>query len=180
MRVDTIVVDNFYNDPDNIRSFALKQNFDVIGNFPGRRTKPFFNDSMKVVIAKTLHHAGGIITEWFDKEYSGSFQFCTKEDKTWVHADQFNGWSGVCYLTPNAPSNSGTAFYKNKNGSHEYAGVNFDWKDESQWEVTDYIANKYNRLVLYRGNLFHAATNYFGDNLQNGRLFQVFFLNTEY
>jgi len=33
---------------------------------------------------------------------------------------------------------------------------------------------------MYRGDYFHASLDYFGDNPQNGRLFQVFFFNTEY
>ena len=52
--------------------------------------------------------------------------------------------------------------------------------DYTKWEMTDYVANKYNRIVLYRGNLYHASLDYFGNNIQNGRLFQTFFFNTEY
>ena len=43
--------------------------------------------------------------------------------------------------------------------------------------MTDYVSNKYNRLVLYRASLFHKSLDYFGKGLNDGRLFQVFFFN---
>ena len=48
------------------------------------------------------------------------------------------------------------------------------------YRLIDFKRNKYNRIVLYRGNLYHASLDYFGNNYQNGRLFQTFFFNTEY
>jgi hypothetical protein len=50
----------------------------------------------------------------------------------------------------------------------------------TKWELVDRIANRYNRLVLYRSNMYHTSLDYFGKNLQDGRLFQLFFINTEY
>ena len=55
-----------------------------------------------------------------------------------------------------------------------------DGNDYTKWEMTDYVSNKYNRLVLYRGNMYHASVDYFGNTLQDGRLFQTFFFNTEF
>jgi len=45
--------------------------------------------------------------------------------------------------------------------------------------LVDQIANVYNRLVLYRGDHFHMSLDYFGQGLEDGRLFQTFFFNTE-
>jgi hypothetical protein len=53
-------------------------------------------------------------------------------------------------------------------------------QDMTKWELVDRIGNLYNRLILYRGDIYHASLDYFGNSLENGRLFQVFFLNTEY
>ena len=50
----------------------------------------------------------------------------------------------------------------------------------SKWEVVDVVANKFNRLVLYRGDLFHSSLDYFGKDKYDGRLFQTFFFNTEF
>jgi hypothetical protein len=90
-------------------------------------------------------------------------------------------WAGVCYLTPDAPLSGGTGIYRHK-ATGEYRRTTEDQHegyDYTKWELVDRVGNKYNRLVIYRGDLFHASLDYFGDNLQNGRLFQTFFFNTE-
>ena len=54
-----------------------------------------------------------------------------------------------------------------------------DSQDYDKWEMIDQVSNKYNRLIMYRGNMFHQSLDYFGDTMYNGRLFQTFFFNTE-
>jgi hypothetical protein len=49
----------------------------------------------------------------------------------------------------------------------------------TKWEMVDFIGNKYNRLVIYQGDLFHSSLDYFGTDINNGRLFQTFFFDTE-
>jgi hypothetical protein len=34
MNVQTYVIDNFYNNPDEVRQYAMEQDFQTIGNFP--------------------------------------------------------------------------------------------------------------------------------------------------
>ena len=58
--------------------------------------------------------------------------------------------------------------------------IYLDSRDLSKWEMVDIVGNKYNRLVLYRGDLFHSSLDYFGTNQYDGRLFQTFFFNTEF
>jgi hypothetical protein len=60
--------------------------------------------------------------------------------------------------------------------SHENLYEGYDY---TKWDKVDSIGNKYNRLILYRGDLFHASLDYFGKNLYDGRLFQTFFFDTE-
>tara|TARA_R110000803_G_scaffold101875_3_gene169899 strand:+ start:867 stop:1448 length:582 start_codon:yes stop_codon:yes gene_type:complete len=192
MKVSSITVDDFYSDVDEVRQFALQQSFDVEGNYPGRRTKSFLNDSMKEVIQTILlPHAGEVV--WWGGEYSGAYQYTTKHDKSWIHADHTSNWAGVVYLTPNAPPSGGTGFFKHKemglteaaykeDGSYDdgvMSQVYKDSQDYDKWEMIDQVSNKYNRLIMYRGNMFHQSLDYFGDTMYNGRLFQTFFFNTE-
>ena len=185
MKTTLIIVDDFYQNPDDVRAYALSQPFEVSGNYPGVRTKPWLPDNLKNSIQYIIQNAGGRITNWFeDSGYTGAFQICTAKDRTWIHADSFNTWAAVCYLTPDAPLSSGTALYRWKE-TKEYERTDnkapyLDGYDYTKWEKADYVANKYNRIVLYRGNLYHASLDYFGNNLENGRLFQTFFFNTEY
>ena len=61
-RVSYVVVDNVYTNPHEVRAFALKQDFSVKGNYPGRRTKSFADDSMKELIQTYVYGAAGRLT----------------------------------------------------------------------------------------------------------------------
>lgn len=177
MEVNLIVIDNFYANPDPVRAFALQQPFAVEGNYPGMRTACFLTDDVKQAIALHMQFAGKI-TNWLD--YSGSFQIATANDRTWVHSDENNRWSAVCYLTPDAPHTGGTGFFKHKEtGQYSLVDSYHEGYDYTKWDLVDRVGNRYNRLVIFRGSLFHASMDYFGNNLENGRLFQLFFFNTE-
>ena len=69
-----------------------------------------------------------------------------------------------------------------KTGSIYEDGTDYssDTQDMTKWDLVDRIANRYNRLVLYRSNIYHTSLDYFGKDSHDGRLFQLFFLNTEY
>tara|TARA_R110000765_G_scaffold4389_3_gene13910 strand:+ start:1233 stop:1784 length:552 start_codon:yes stop_codon:yes gene_type:complete len=183
MNTNTIIIDDFYENVDEVRSFALSQPFDITGNFPGKRTVSFAdNQSVKSIISQALSTVGKI-TYWpeeFDN-YNGSYQITTAGDRSWIHCDSGTTWAGVCYLTPDAPLSSGTGFYKHKETGLLSSDIN--WKEDAQdvtkWELVSSIGNVYNRLILYRGNQFHASMNYFGENDSDGRLFQTFFFDTE-
>lgn len=193
MENSVFIIDNFYNDPYETREFALSLEFDVPGNYPGRRTKSIFNQSVYDVIQNTVYNAGGNITRWDMDQYTGSFQYTTSRDRSWIHADQTTTWAGVCYLTPNAPLSSGTGLFrhistgiesapKNPDGTYDYdllEKINLDSQDMTKWELTDRLANKFNRLVIYKGDFFHMSLDYFGQDKFDGRLFQTFFFDTE-
>jgi hypothetical protein len=180
MNIDLLIVNDFYSNPDEVRAFALSQEFNVTGNFPGKRTKSFLDQGMKDGIQYTMQFAGKV-TDWFENDdYTGSYQLCTANDRTWIHSDYYNMWAGVLYLTPDAPHTSGTALYRYKaTGEHRKITKDYEGYDYTKYDKFDIIGNKYNRLILYRGDLFHASLDYFGDNDQNCRLFQTFFFNTE-
>jgi len=199
METSLIIVDNFYQDPDDVREFALSQDFGVTGNYPGNRTKSFLNDELKYWINSIVEPHAGPVTYWGnegEESYTGAFQVTTSDDRTWIHADQTTKWAGVCYLTPNAPHTGGTGIFRHKetglmsiprdeNGERvDYdhpllEPLNGDYNDYTKWDLVDVVGNIYNRLVLYRGDLFHASLDYFGNTMENGRLFQTFFFSTE-
>lgn len=195
MRTNLIIVDNFYGiDPMVPRNFALSQEFSEYGNYPGQRTRSFHYDGLKNCIQDIVQHAGGKITQFEELQYNASYQYTTAKDKSWIHADQTTMWAGVCYLTPDAPLSAGTGLFKHKetglygaaydeNGNYDKEVMDKIYKDSrdmSKWDMVDMVSNKFNRLVLYRGNLFHTSLDYFGTDKYNGRLFQTFFFNTEY
>ena len=193
MQISSYIIDDFYSDVDEVREFALKQDFSVRGNYPGPRTKSFINESVKETIEDVVKPFYGNVKYWGDEEYTGAYQYTTSRDRSWIHADQTTKWAGVCYLTPNAPLSAGTGLFKHKatgltmaprkdDGSYDdelLAEVYKDAQDMTKWELVDNVANVYNRLILYRGDHFHMSMDYFGQDLYDGRLFQTFFFNTE-
>jgi hypothetical protein len=184
MKTNMIVIDEFYNNPNDVREFALSQEFDVTGNWPGSRTKTFINESTKETIQKILQDVSGNVTDWQANDgYTGSFQLTTSMDRSWIHADSYNTWAGVLYLTPDAPLSGGTGIFRyKKTGSMAEDGTDLSGvtQDMTKWELVDRVGNVYNRLVLYRGNNYHMSLDYFGKDKEDGRLFQLFFITTEY
>lgn len=183
MIINAFVVDAFYNNPDEVRDFALAQDFNVTGNYPGARTKSFATDSIKETIQAIVGPQAGKITYWPDG-YNGAYQITTARDRSWIHADHGTKWAGVVYLTPNAPLSSGTGFFRHKETgltwSQDGKGIwNNHAQDMTKWEMVSSVGNIYNRLILYRGKQFHSSLDYFGSSLQDGRLFQTFFFSTE-
>jgi len=183
MKQNVIVVDDFYEDPDSVRTFALSQDFYVKGNFPGDRTKSFSTEKMKHTFEKLI---GNTISYWprSEADYNGCFQLTTSRMRSWIHRD-ITDWAAVIYLTPNAPFSGGTGFYKHKNTGNicasnfdeENKQMDMDSYDNSKWELIDNIGNVYNRLILFRGKRSHSSMVYFGNTKNDGRLFQTFFFN---
>ena len=186
MQTNVIIIDDFYGNPDGVRSFALEQTFDVTGNYPGNRTKTFMTEDVKQVLEKIIQPHGGAIHEWFETDgFTGSFQLTTADDRSWIHTDHVNTWAGVCYLTPDAPHTGGTGLFRHKRtGAMNVAEIppdyNYEARDMTKWDLVDVIGNKYNRLVLYRSSIFHSSLDYFGSTPEDGRLFQLFFFSTDY
>lgn len=190
-----IVVDNFYNNPMQTRNFILTQEFKVRGNFPGQRTISYANEDLKNIIQRYILSFGGRITDFpipnaenADKIYNGSYQYTTSRDRSWVHTDGYNNWAGVLYLTPDAPLSAGTAFYQFEDGTmgeedaaimNNKALTDTYSQDMTKWRLVDRVGNVFNRLILFNAKRFHMSMDYFGDRLENGRLFQVFFFTTE-
>ena len=191
MRVQSLIVDDFYNNVDEVRAFALGQEFGARGNYPGQRTAPFITDSTKDLIQNIIRPFAGNVTWWGD-DSTGAFQYTLASDRTWIHSDHTTNWAGVVYLTPDAPLSAGTGLFKLKEnglrGWKDYEHTEEENRnaihhtysqDYTKWEMVDRIGNVYNRLALYRGDLFHVSLDYFGNTKENGRLFQLFFFNTE-
>jgi hypothetical protein len=183
MKTNLIIVDNFYSNPDGVRSFALSHEFTQQAKFPGRRTKSFLNQDTKDTIQQILRNAGGLVTDWNESDGStGSFEMAFSRDRSWIHTDHYNTWAGVLYLTPDAPLSGGTGLYRYKKTGASIASelAEYESQDMTKWELCDIVANRYNRLVLYRSEQFHNSLDYFGSDMETGRLFQLFFITTEF
>ena len=181
------VVEDFYSDPYYVREQAFKLKWhDKKGNHPGKRSDYERHPTVKTKLEETI---GLKINNW-DADWNwanGAYNLCTAEDKCWIHADQGNSWACVIYLTPDAPIESGTGLYRHKKtGIRKYPDdeklqnqLNNDGQDFTAWELTDYVGNVFNRAIIYRGEFYHAAVQYFGNTDEYCRMHQTFFFSTE-
>lgn len=161
MEINSYIIDNFLDNPDAVRNSALSLNFERKGTFPGLRTQRADKDYEKYIQNKLEIIINKPIKEFVQDSFC--FQVCYEHASTWVHKDETD-YAGVLYLTPNAPLEAGTGIYT------EVA--------ENDFELESAIGNVYNRLALYNGRLLHRSiVAGFGNNLQTGRLTQVFFFN---
>jgi FkbM family methyltransferase len=192
---DLIIINNFYNDPDSIREYALSLDFmseDKHGAVGwrcenGRKiidgTKEFFEKVLDCKIPDGTNHG-----EW-GYYTNGCFQWCNKDVRRVWHRDS-QDYAAIIYLTPDAPPNCGTSFwrhrkYKSMDGNFVFSKD--DWKDlctgddshidPNPWEEVDRAGNVYNRLVIFNASQIHAVTEYFGNDINDSRLFQLFFFN---
>jgi len=193
---DVIVVDNFYADPDLVREYTMNNlEFKPSGYHKGQRsTSKFILEGTKEKLEEVI---GKKIKNWnYERYANGVFQFCTADQPIVYHVDT-QMYAAMVYLTPDAPPQTGTAMYRSKvNGinvfptpesmsTKEYAdaftgtndGMNF--YDGTLFEKIDDVGNVYNRLVIFNSSQIHAATEYFGDAIDNARYFHMFFFDVE-
>ena len=197
------IIENFYENPDAIRKFALAQEYtfchvvkDIDYVYPGCRTKDLSNldkalfDKICTKLVSVFHNAENDHMRWL---ITTSFQSVSAEyDQGVIHTDHNTVFAGVLYLTPDAPLNSGTSLFKpNKQfdeAKYQQALVDNDVRFKAG-EIamrTDYhsmfdeivrVNNVYNTLIIYEGRHFHAANQFFGKTLKDSRLAQVFFVS---
>jgi hypothetical protein len=181
---ELIVIDDFYNNPNEVRDYALSKDFSVAGNYPGLRTDVELSEwfyGFKAVFEKILNRK---ITRW-PEEYNSAYQYTIEGSKTWIHHDATQ-WACVVYLTPDAPLEAGTAIYKHKETGifrdtpEATMDFNTEYNQEKDWDKIIEVGNMFNRAVIYSGNYYHcSAVAGFGNCKYTGRLFQTFFFDTE-
>ena len=189
---DILVVDNFYEDPDAVRNFAINNlEFNDSPSHRGFSSDRWFLEGTKEKFEKLL---GREITNWnADWHRNGSFQYNTSYDPIVYHVDE-QSYAGVVFLTPNPPLEAGTAFYRSnytektrythtpeERESYDKAftgrSANYNFYDSTCFTKMDEVCNVYNRLVIWDSHKIHAASRYFGDNIYNSRFIHLFFFD---
>lgn len=184
------IVDNFYENPDEVRKFALEQEYVEGGfgrGFIGRRTEqqflfPGLKERFEEIIGKK-------ITEWESHGMNGRFQIAWSGEPLVYHCDS-QKWGGMLYLNPDAPYQCGTTLYAHKQTrarTYYNEGWDASWKDVpgdchldgTHFEPVDVMGNVYNRLVIFDASAIHSASEYFGTVKENARLWQMFFFDAD-
>ena len=97
-----------------------------------------------------------------------------------VDSSTLCNYAGVLYLHPYPPTkHSGTSFFRLKLPEGRLGGrVGFGRQsDLTMWEEEIEVPNVFNRLLVYKSDIVHSATSYFGWDHQIGskRIAAVFF-----
>jgi hypothetical protein len=200
MSVGLLLIDNFYRDPDSIRSHALKLKYTAQArNLPAlRSTTTLLPQEAKAIFQSTLNI--DLKKEALRIPVNGCFQLMLKshEKTSYVHADRSAQWAALVYLSPLNEPNGGTVFYRHKlTGLTEMPEVNkinkiangfglsqeelklllkSDAKNSKKWIETDRIEFRYNRFILYNSKLFHKNGKTWGTDVKTGRLTHCFFV----
>ena len=199
--IPVTILDNFFDDPDKVRTWALQQEYlpDSEGRWPGLRSKfiheldmPFFN----YTCAKFFSQFYDLRQEQIEWNVSMCFQTVHEGyGSGWIHSDQETSQiTGIVYLTPNSNLNGGTSIYREKSNIIHHTHRNIEQKKDSylnnvsieeakrykqehnsQFEETIRVSNVYNRLIAFDSHLHHAAQDFFGEG-QDSRLTLVFFV----
>ncbi|CAN1487441.1 hypothetical protein MCEKH45_00095 [Methylophilaceae bacterium] len=196
------IVENFYDNPDAIRKFALAQEYkfsheqnEIVHVYPGCRTRDLSDldktlyDKVCTKLISVFHIPDHDHMRW---EIRSGFQsVSSKYGKGVIHTDGDTIFAGLLYLTPNAPLNAGTSLFKKNKSFNEKAYKQALDENDKKFRsgdvemLTDYhsmfdevarFSNMYNSLVIYEGDNFHAANDFFGETLNDSRLTQVFFI----
>lgn len=177
------IIDDFYDNPEELRKFAINQWFFDDEGFEGLRTrKQFFFKGVKEKFEESI---GKKITVWEEHSMNARFQSHKADFRPVYHCDS-QTWAAAWYGNIDAPYEAGTSFYAHKKTGlrggepniNEAFGKN-TWVDPTPYVRIDHAANIFNRLVIWDAKLIHAAPTYFGHDIDTARLTQVFFFDTE-
>ncbi len=179
------IVDDFYADPMAVREFALAQDYSEGGigrGYIGRRTTGRF---LFLGIKERFEEIMGMpISGWEDHGMNGRFQVAWSGEPLVYHCDS-QRFAGMLFLTPDAPFQTGTTLYANRRTrarSFDDPGWDDAWKngnhlDRTPFETVDVAGNVFNRLVIFDGSCIHSASEYFGQSMEDARLWHMFFFD---
>jgi hypothetical protein len=200
MYATLIIVDDFYPDPHKIREVALGFDYpEQDGNYPGRNSRQRLHiDGLDEAVSDIL---GQPVTGDMTQAHA-QFRIALAEDQAryHVHVDTGVHWSGVAYLSLPEHCQGGTDLFRHIGTGTDRAPMNddelavfgaetpqeainrvmtADANDLSRWEKVMTLPMRFNRLVLFRPWLWHAASSGFGTTLEDGRLIQGLFFGPD-
>lgn len=198
-----IVKDNFYADPQKVLKAAQGAEYYEPSHVTGFRSRTVYHETgVKSKLEKIL---GIKITRWDTDPieengvfYQG-FSQGNRKEVPGVHSDQpYNDITVLIYLTPGMPFDCGTSLWMHKQtGLTDPATpqdarrlkmklselrniLEEDSKIRDKWVEVDRMGNRFNRMVAYPSGVLHSATNHYGSDIFNGRLYQTFRIGVDW
>lgn len=166
-------------------------------SWPGRRAIPALEADELALVEAKVRQATGAKKLWVQPSPDGKTlnHNCVqvvgeREAQARPHTDSraMCRYAAVLYLTPDAPEQCGTSFFRQRMPGGQLGGNVVNKPHDNLVEalgtrfvppgsfVEDVrISNRFNRLLLYSAALIHSATAYCGSALADERMAAVFF-----
>ncbi|MGE0152184.1 MAG: DUF6445 family protein [Reyranellaceae bacterium] len=203
MLLSVMVIDDFYDNPMDVRKAALALEYDPIRPdtpYPGRNSKqPLLWPNADQMFSQILREP---VRGNYDLAH-GRFRLSTAGDVRGadIHIDPGTVWAGVLFMTLPQHCRGGTEFFRHREYGTESAPLTqedvkaygpgetdrdklvdrlteIDGRDRSKWDLIMTVPMRFNRLVLFRGWAWHTAGESFGNAPENCRLVQLFFFRS--
>lgn len=185
------IIDDFYDDPDAIREFALEESYryDHEGRWPGLRSQflhlthdGLYNHFCSQILK--LWYLPNMELSWqcdtcFQKVWRFSSDPNSLKNRGWIHRDSEYLFGGLVYLDPNPAPNSGTILYQKKKNeswigsaqqkSFLYNGVVSEFDEEKYNEEWNYNNDQFTESIRVENKynrmiLFSSKTWHAADN----------------
>ena len=193
----TIIVDNFFEDPNKIIEYSKKLTFkkDEQGEWPGERANTvqeidFFNWVIYRIV-RILYPMNHREISWNCSQNFQKIDGNIYRDSGWVHSDDPCEITAIIYLSKH--KNCGTSLYTKKNFSNStmhsdkkiesYQTLNFDGKlkyleeNNNLFEKNLTVDSKFNRLLIFDSNQFHGADMFRDNENKEERFTLITFFN---
>lgn len=197
------VFDDALAEPDQVRERCLARQDWILGfpyrreAWPGRRAIPALEPDEMARVEAHVTAATGAPRLWIETAPGGARlnHNCVqvvgaRHSQVRPHTDsrQLCRYAGVLYLTPGAPADCGTSFYRQRmpggtlggnkveaphNNMVDALGTRFVAPDAFVEDVR--VPNRFNRLLVYTASMIHSATGYCGTGILEQRMAAVFF-----
>ena len=198
-----LVKDHFYTDPNRVVLAAQQAEYYEPQEVTGfRSTTVYHEPGIRQKLEKIL---GIKITRWDTDPiaengvfYHG-FSKGNKKEVPGVHSDfPINDITVLIYLSKHVPLECGTSLWMHRKFelidqptasdarrlkmklSDIKNQLEVDSKQRSKWIEVDRVGHVFNRMVAYPSGAFHSATNHFGSNMKNGRIYQTYRIGVDW
>jgi hypothetical protein len=181
---EIFVLEDFHPFPEELRTYALSKEFIDWSAPDGEVYKRIFIGDVPGIVPmlEGLFGPCQFLGTGFRLNYKGEFPNHA------IHTDL--GWGTHALVLYLSHGDSGTAFWEHKPTKLDrivekdrwMAQLDiFNWDDESKWEQTRLVKEKFNRAVIYKSELFHSRYPFeaYGRSPSQGRLIAVAFFTPE-
>ncbi|REE62271.1 hypothetical protein BX257_4887 [Streptomyces sp. 3212.3] len=202
---DYWILDNVLPNVDEVRARCLAKDEEdwakgspyTQESWPGLRTMPGLEPDELARVEGLVRKETGALKLWQETAPGGGtlnhncVQVVGKDEgEPRPHTDSraLCRYAAVLYLSPNVPKGCGTSFYRQSlpggvlggnmvQAPHtnlvEALGTRYVSPDAFTEDIR--VPQRYNRLLLYKANIMHSATGYWGGALDERRMTAVFF-----